>query len=134
MDFKRFATLFLWLSAASLISSFPALAQERPYDVKNGNQLDADSYNGFKLYRNWCARCHGTYGQGLAGPDLAKSLNQISRDEFMTIVADGKTGSIGNMPAWKSNPAVMKGRKNIYSYLKARANADIGAVKPELAK
>ncbi len=134
MILKHLTTFALCLSAAGLMASLPAKAQQQPYTVTNGNQLDADSYNGFKLYRNWCARCHGTYGQGLAGPDLSKSLNQISRDEFITIVADGKTGSIGSMPAWKSNPAVMKGRDNIYRYLKARANGDIGAVKPELAQ
>ncbi len=133
MKLKYLTTITLCLSAAGLLASLPAVAQEQPYTVSNGNQLDADSYNGFKLYRNWCARCHGTYGQGLAGPDLAKSLNQISRDEFFSTVAEGKTGSIGSMPGWKSNPAVMKGRDNIYSYLKARANGDIGAVKPELA-
>lgn len=122
------------LLAAGLMISLPSLSQERPYTIKNGNQLDADSYNGFKLYRNWCARCHGTYGQGLAGPDLTKSLNNISRDEFMTTVTEGKAGSIGSMPAWQSNPAVMKGREQIYSYLKARASGDLGAIKPELAQ
>jgi mono/diheme cytochrome c family protein len=134
MKIPMLATIILSLSATSLMASLPAQAQERPYTVTNGNQLDADSYKGFKLYRNWCARCHGTYGQGMAGPNLANSLNQISREEFMTTVAEGKTGSIGSMPAWKSNPAVMNGRENIYSYLKARANGDIGEVKPSLAK
>lgn len=134
MDVKRFASRVLWLLATCLVISLPTQAQERPYVVKNGNQLDADSYNGFKLYRNWCARCHGTYGQGLAGTDLTKSLNQISRNAFMTTVAQGKTGSLGSMPAWKSNPAVMQGREHIYSYLKARANGALGAIKPELAE
>jgi len=134
MKIRVFAIAIIGLTATSLMASLPAQAQEQPYTVTNGNQLDADSYKGFKLYRNWCARCHGTYGQGMAGPNLANSLNQISREEFMTTVAQGKTGSIGSMPAWKSNPAVMEGRENIYSYLKARANGDIGEVKPSLAK
>ncbi|WP_438971586.1 c-type cytochrome [Methylophaga sp.] len=134
MTLRQAALLSLCLVSTGLMTSLTTQAQERPYTIKEGNQLDADTYNGFKLYRNWCARCHGTYGQGLAGPDLTKSLNQINRDEFMSIVADGKSGSIGSMPAWRSNSAVMKGRDNIYSYLKARANGDIGSVKPELAK
>lgn len=115
-------------------AAIPAQADPQPYTVTNGNQLDSQTYKGFKLYRNWCARCHGTYGQGLAGPNLAQSLNTITYEEFMTTVAEGKTGQIGMMPAWKANPTVMDGRDNIYSYLKARADGAIDAVKPGKAK
>lgn len=121
--------------AFSYLAALPAQAAgPQPYTVTNGNKLDADTYNGFKLYRNWCARCHGTYGQGLAGPNLAESLNKISYEEFMTTVAEGKTGRIGMMPAWQSNQTVMEGRDQIYSYLKARADGAIAEVKPEKVK
>jgi len=121
--------------AFSYLAALPAQAAgPKPYTVTNGNKLDADTYNGFKLYRNWCARCHGTYGQGLAGPNLAESLNKISYEEFMTTVAEGKTGRIGMMPAWQSNQTVMEGRDQIYSYLKARADGAIAEVKPEKVK
>lgn len=105
-----------------------------PYEVHNGKELDAETYNGFKLYRNWCARCHGTYGQGMVGPNLAESLQVISKDEFFTTVADGKTGTIGSMPAWKANPKVMEGRDALYRYLKARSDGAIGEVKPKKYK
>lgn len=111
-----------------------AQAEEKPYTVTNGNELDAESYNGFKLYRNWCARCHGTYGQGMAGPNLAESLGVISKDEFFSTVENGKSGTIGSMPAWSSNPKVMEGREQLYRYLKARADGAIGEVKPKKAK
>ncbi len=118
--------------ALSNLAILPAQAAgPKPYTVTNGNKLDVDTYKGYKLYRNWCARCHGTYGQGLAGPNLAASLNKISYEEFMKTVAAGKTGQIGMMPAWQSNQTVMQGRDNIYSYLKARADGAIGEVKPE---
>lgn len=100
------------------------------YSVVDGNKLDAKSYNGFKLFRNWCARCHGTYGQGMAGPNLAESLNIISKEEFFNTVENGKSGTIGSMPAWSSNPQVMDGRDDLYAYLKARADGAIGEVKP----
>ncbi len=100
------------------------------YKVVDGNKLDAFSYEGFKLYRNWCARCHGTYGQGMVGPNLAESLNVISKAQFVEVVTHGKTGQIGNMPAWETNDSVIKGMDNIYAYLKARANGAIGKVKP----
>lgn len=100
------------------------------YQVVEGNKLDEFSYEGFKLYRNWCARCHGTYGQGMVGPNLADSLNVISKAEFVDVVTHGKTGQIGSMPAWESNATVMSGMDNLYAYLKARADGAIGEVKP----
>ena len=101
------------------------------YSVIEGNKLDANSYAGFKLYRNWCARCHGTYGQGMVGPNLADSLNVISEKEFFNTVENGKSGTIGSMPAWKKNPKVMAGRDQLYAYLMARADGAIGIIKPK---
>jgi mono/diheme cytochrome c family protein len=119
---------------ALLMLPFAATAEEAPYTVSNGHELDAETYQGFKLYRNWCARCHGTYGQGMVGPNLADSLNIISKDEFFSVVENGKSGTIGSMPAWSSNPKVMAGREQLYRYLKARADGAIGEVKPKKAK
>lgn len=129
----------LILSAAISMLSFsaftmPSYAGEQAYHVIDGNKLDAASYNGFKLYRNWCARCHGTYGQGMVGPNLADSLKSISQQEFTNTVENGKSGTIGSMPAWKANTKVMDGMDNIYAYLKARSDGAIGQVKPKKAK
>ena len=101
------------------------------YSVIDGNKLDENSYAGFKLYRNWCARCHGTYGQGLVGPNLADSLNVINKEQFFDTVENGKAGSIGSMPAWKTNMGVMDGMDKLYAYLMARADGAIGVVKPK---
>lgn len=130
---KKVVFLFVLGLGFSYLAAMPAQAEPKPYMVTNGDQLDTDSYNGFKLYRNWCARCHGTYGQGLAGPNLAESLAKITYEEFMNTVAEGKSGQLGSMPAWKSNQAVMNGRDNIYSYLKARSDGALGPVKPRKA-
>lgn len=120
--------------AVMMLLTGAAVAEDAPYQVTNGHELDAETYKGFKLYRNWCARCHGTYGQGLAGPNLAESLTVISKDDFFNTVENGKTGTIGSMPAWASNPQVMEGREQLYRYLKARADGAIGEVKPAKAK
>ncbi|MCX4193690.1 c-type cytochrome [Methylophaga sp. OBS1] len=120
--------------AALFMLPFAATAEEPAYTVTNGHELDAETYQGFKLYRNWCARCHGTYGQGMVGPNLAESLTVISKQEFFDVVENGKTGQIGSMPAWGSNPQVMEGREQLYRYLKARADGAIGEVKPKKAK
>jgi mono/diheme cytochrome c family protein len=116
------------------IISPSASANEALYTVTDGNRLDANSYSGFKLYRNWCARCHGTYGQGMVGPNLAESLNAISKEEFYDTVENGKSGTIGSMPAWKANTKVMEGKDKLYAYLKARADGAIGVEKPKKAK
>jgi len=101
------------------------------YSVVDGNKLDANSYAGFKLYRNWCARCHGTYGQGMVGPNLADSLKVISEKEFFNVVENGKSGTIGSMPNWKANVKVMAGRDQLYAYLMARSDGAIGVEKPK---
>ncbi|MCX4187468.1 c-type cytochrome [Methylophaga sp. OBS4] len=131
-----FKTLNLSILILTTMLAAPLTMQAaESYQVSNGNELDAETYQGFKLYRNWCARCHGTYGQGMVGPNLAESLTIISKDEFFTTVADGKTGTIGSMPAWSSNPQVMNGgREQLYRYLKARSDGAIGEVKPKKAK
>ncbi len=114
----------------SMLMVLPVKAEVQPYIVTDSNQVDAETYKGFQLFRNWCARCHGTYGQGLAGPNLAVSLNKISYEEFLDVIANGKMGRIGMMPGWQDNKQVMDGREQIYRYLKARADGAIGAVKP----
>lgn len=127
-------TLFKSAALALLLFTGASFAEDAPYTVSNGHELDAETYKGFKLYRNWCARCHGTYGQGMVGPNLADSLNVISKEEFFSVVEKGKSGTIGSMPAWGANPKVMEGREQLYRYLKARADGAIGEVKPRKAK
>jgi|GEM_PF-595628 len=101
------------------------------YSVVDGNKLDASSYAGFKLFRNWCARCHGTYGQGMVGPNLADSLKIISKEQFYDTVENGKSGRIGSMPSWKANVQVMENMDQLYAYLKARSDGAIGVIKPQ---
>jgi mono/diheme cytochrome c family protein len=109
----------------------PSSNSDALYSVVDGNKLDANSYAGFKLFRNWCARCHGTYGQGMVGPNLPESLKIISKEQFFKTVEEGKTGTIGSMPAWKTNPKVMAGLDKLYAYLMARSDGAIGEVKPK---
>ena len=133
--------LILLASAATLALSavsFPAYANDAPYTVTDGKYLDADSYKGFKLFRNWCARCHAKYGMGNddggLGANLLESIKIISKEEFFSIVENGKSGQIGSMPAWKANAQVMENREKLYSYLKARSDGAIGNIKPKKAK
>ncbi|HCD05067.1 MAG TPA: cytochrome C, partial [Methylophaga sp.] len=110
---------------------FGPVQAQAGYKVTEGNKLDPETYRGYVLYRNWCARCHGTFAQGLAGPNLAKSLNQASKEEFMQVLIKGKKGRAGVMPAFQDNPQVINGREQLYNYLRARADNAIGPVMPE---
>jgi mono/diheme cytochrome c family protein len=107
--------------------SQPTLAQDLTID----NQVDSHTYYGYQLFRKWCARCHGTFGQGLAGTNLTESLKTLTYSDFMIIVAQGRNSQTGVMPGWQKNPKVMAGRDAIYSYLKARADGKIGEVVPQ---
>lgn len=118
-------------SAIETSTSTAPVATDAVYSVIDGNKLDAESYAGFKLYRNWCARCHGTYGQGMVGPNLADSLKYIDKDQFYDTVENGKSGTIGSMPAWRKNVKVMAGRDKLYAYLMARSDGAIGIEKPK---
>lgn len=133
----RFTKVMTMVAIAANLSIFaiPAVhAEDKPYTVTNGKELDAHSYKGWKLFRNWCARCHGTFAQGMVGPNLADSLKVLTKEQFEETVTNGKTGQIGSMPAWKSNPQVMKDLGAIYAYLKARSDGAIGEVPPKKAK
>ena len=116
----------------------PSSNSDALYSVVDGNKLDANSYAGFKLFRNWCSRCHAKYGLGKddggIGADLIESLKVIDKDTFFSTVENGKSGQIGSMPAWKANPKVMAGRDKLYAYLKARSDGAIGNVKPKKQK
>lgn len=130
---QKLITVLIAALSLSIMLVLTVRAEVQPYIISNDNQLDAETFKGYQLFRNWCARCHGTYGQGLVGPNLADSLNKITYQQFLKIVANGKEGRIGSMPSWQNNKQVMDGRQQIYRYLKARADGAIGAIKPEKA-
>jgi len=131
----------LSLAAFLTIAAMPSHA-DAPYTVTNdGKALDSNSYQGYTVFRQWCARCHGTFGQGSPkAPNLAESLATLSHQEYTKTVTSGqvsparKVTKSGRMPAWKRNGAVMKNADNIYSYLKARADGAIGTVSPQLGQ
>jgi mono/diheme cytochrome c family protein len=133
---KKLTLFSAILSLMLMMMSLPSHA-EVGYTVTNGNTLDINSYQGFKVYRQWCARCHGTYGQGMRAPSLAESLAIISKEEYVKTMTSGKVTAkakiMGRMPAWRGNVNVMDNLDNIYSYLKARADGKIGAIKPLMA-
>lgn len=130
---RRFLSQTLFATLFTVMVNLPVFAEQHPYSVTNETQLDGQTYRGYQMFRNWCARCHGTYGQGLAAPNLAISLNKMSKQGFMAVIVEDKITAHG-MPGWSANPQVMAHREHLYRYLKARSDGAIGVLMPELAQ
>lgn len=129
----QFTRLTVPISVVLMLVGAPVYGDQRPYTVTNETQVDGETFRGFQIFRNWCARCHGTYGQGLAAPNLAVSLNQMTKADFMRVIGENKITAHGS-PGWSANTQVMAHREQIYRYLKARADGAIGVLTPELAQ
>lgn len=105
--------------------------EEKPYFFKDG-KVDFGTYNGFRRYHSECHVCHGPDANGSSfAPALRISLQTLSYDDFLEVVANGRKSNVGGvqkvMPALGTNDNVMLHIDDIYSYLKARAD---GALKP----
>lgn len=127
MQKKRITSGALVIMASLLAFSPLSFAEDKLYTVTDGNVLDSETYRGFMIHRNMCARCHASFGQGMIGPNLADSLNNLTKQEFDDIVTNGRMA----MPPWKTNAEVIAGLDNLYAYYKARADGAIGEVRPK---
>ena len=115
---------------------------EAPYRVKCGG-IDPDSgetlclvdkatYIGWRTFHSTCFVCHGPNALGSTfAPSLVERLKEIDKAEFMSSVQNGFQGQIGVMPAWKDNPNINKHFEDLYSYLKARSDGVLPAVRPQ---
>jgi methanol metabolism-related c-type cytochrome len=117
-------------------ANLPALDPEKnPYNIRNG-KVDFETYNGFRRYGGACARCHGPSGTGSSfAPNLTESVKRLSYAEFVNVVVNGRKpeGASQNsvMPAFGTNPNVIKHIDDIWGYLNARADGAIGPGRPE---
>lgn len=129
--FQMFKTPLIVLSTAiSLTFATSILAEGHTGCCHQGTKAHQTDHapkvshgHGKSLHQQWCVRCHGSIqGEGLLGPNLTKSVETLSKEEFVHIVTQGKKGSAGRMPGWKSNPRVMKGMDKLYAFLIANSS------------
>jgi len=105
-------------------------ADGKLYEVKNGNQVDARTLDGFHTWRAAaCDRCHGANQEGMVGPSLINSLKVLTKDQFKTTVTEGRLPK--GMPSFKTNKKVMENLDALYAYLKGRSD---GAIKTAQVK
>lgn len=111
-------------------------AYERPYQICGQNIVDRGTYNGYRRYHAYCHVCHGPDGLGSSyAPNLLESLKVMKRDDFTQVVAGGRqnlaAGKESVMPAFYEVADVMNYLEDIYSYLKARSDGNLGRGRPE---
>jgi mono/diheme cytochrome c family protein len=87
----------------------------KPYTVKDGDMIDANTYRGYLYYGDQCLRCHGPDGGGSSyAPALTQSLKVMTKEQVENTVINGRKDVVTNLD-------------NIYAYLKARSD---GALPP----
>lgn len=125
---KRHA--LVWLIALSTPSGFaesttpPQSRTAAPYMVQGGNKVDPQTLQGWKTWRALaCERCHGAEQEGLVGPALVQSLKTLSREDFQTVVLNGRPEK--GMPPFNTSPMVTQNWQSLYAYLKGRSDGRI---------
>lgn len=110
-----------------------AHAHEPLYTVVDGYKVDADTMKGFRAWRaGACDRCHGANQEGLVGPSLIASMKTLSKQEFISIVANGRLDK--GMQSFGNSPVVMDNINQLYAYLKGRSDGAITRAKVEEKK
>jgi mono/diheme cytochrome c family protein len=97
-----------------------------PYQVKDGNKVDPKTLSGWKTWRALaCERCHGAEQEGLVGPPLVQSLKVLSKEDFHTVIMNGRPEK--GMPPFNASQMVNQNWEGLYAYLKGRSD---GQIKP----
>lgn len=116
------------LASIALCALLPAHAEDAspPYQVKDGNKVDAKTLEGWRTWRALsCDRCHGRNQEGLVGPSLVQSLKTMTKEEFKKTVLNGRPEK--GMPNFSTSKMVVDNVDGLYAYLKGRSD---GAIKP----
>lgn len=130
------------------------------YRIKDG-KVDRGTYAGWRLYHSACYGCHGV---DATGTDLAPNLVQRvrgmtprafvtkvltsyritqqpdaasdSRDVLVDEILRKERGAKGRivMPAWENDPKISPHVLDLFAYLNARADGQLGPGRPTLAR
>lgn len=113
-------------------------------------------YTGWRLFQHRCAACHGAGATGTArGPNLLHGFRQLDQRKFITDILyrydwgipaarsnqdaiDGLIEDVQNrgpqgrltVPFWQGEPQVSANIVDLYDYLLARANGQLGPWRP----
>jgi hypothetical protein len=94
--------------------------------------VDSDTYIGWRTFHGFCHVCHAQDAVGSTfAPNLLKRMQDFDFDMFVDSTANGYTGQVGVMPAWKDNPNISKRYKELFAYLKARSDGALPPGRPK---
>jgi mono/diheme cytochrome c family protein len=98
------------------------------YKVVDGTKVDNETFEGFRAWRAAaCDRCHGANQEGLVGPSLVDRMKTLSKEDFVTVVRDGRLDK--GMQSFGNSKIVMENIDHLYAYLKGRADGAITQAK-----
>lgn len=125
---RTLLVLALALSTASAAENAtqakPEAASSTLYQVQDGNKVDAKTLMGWKTWRALaCERCHGAEQEGLVGPALVESLKTLSKEDFHTLMMNGRPEK--GMPPFNTSAMVNENWEGLYAYLKGRSDGKI---------
>jgi mono/diheme cytochrome c family protein len=107
-------------------------AGEPTYTVIDG-RADPATIMGYTVYTGTCMPCHGPDGLGSSfAPSLIRAAERRTFEQFEETVRDGRSVLPGQvMPAFADDQRVMDNVDNIWRYLKARADGELGRGRPQ---
>jgi len=98
------------------------------YKVVDGTKVDDATFEGFRAWRAAaCDRCHGANQEGLVGPSLVDRMKTLSKEDFVTVVRDGRLEK--GMQSFGNSKIVMENMDHLYAYLKGRSDGAITQAK-----
>ncbi|KAA0009653.1 c-type cytochrome [Billgrantia pellis] len=101
--------------------------------VEDG-KVDPNTYQGYIAYTRSCMACHGPDGLGSSfAPNLIRVVERRGWENFAGTIASGREVQPGQvMPSFADDPYVMGNIPNIFSYLRARGEGDLGRGRPKI--
>lgn len=92
-------------------------------------QVGKDTYVGWRSFHTHCFQCHGGNAQGSTfAPNLMERVKaHVDWPRFSYVLHHGYRGTMGAMPTFAKNNAVLKDKAPLYAYLLART---AGALPP----
>lgn len=105
------------------------------FKISKDGTVDWGTFVGYLRYNDACLRCHGPDGAGSSyAPDLANVLKGVDYSQFIAFVAGGiqNVNAAQNlvMPSFAKDKNVMCFIQEIYVYLRARSQGDLGRGRP----
>ena len=130
------AAIGLTVACGGGFLSRAARAENDPVYVVKNSEVDQHVYNGFRRYGEACLRCHGPDGAGSSyAPNLTESMKRLSYDDVVNVIINGRknVNSANNnvMPSFGTTEDVVNYIDDIYGYLKARSDGQLGRGRPK---